>query len=64
MGLWNGPSFGRANSQLEHYEHSIQEHTELLQHIKTGDARAARKTMEHHITRSMNNILKNFQTKN
>jgi DNA-binding GntR family transcriptional regulator len=63
MSLWNGPSFGKANSQREHFELSIKEHIKMLHFIKAGDAESAREVMQYHITRSMNNILKSLQTK-
>ena len=60
MGLWNGPSIGQANSEVEHYSKSTQEHIQILQHIRNGNPQEARQIMEIHIERSMNNILKSF----
>lgn len=61
MGLWNGPSIGELNSAKEHFEKSTQEHIRILQAIKRKDALGAKKIMERHISRSMDNILKNYQ---
>ena len=61
MGLWNGPSFGEANSELDHYIQSTKEHIQILQFIREKDAENARQIMEHHITRSMHNILESYQ---
>lgn len=60
MGLWNGPSIGQSNSEADHYSKSTQEHIEILQYIRSGDQQEARKIMEKHIERSMENILKSF----
>lgn len=61
MGLWNGPSIGGANSELEHYVQSTKEHIQMLQYIRDHDAENARKVMEQHITRSMDNILNSYR---
>lgn len=61
MNLWNGPSFGKANSEKEHYEKSTKEHIEVLTAIRQNDAKTARHVMEEHIMRSMNNVLKHYQ---
>ena len=60
-GLWNGPSTGQANSELEHFVQSTKEHIEILRAIKEKDAAKAREAMEQHITRSMNNILDSYR---
>lgn len=61
MGLWNGPSFSNANSELEHYAQSTGEHIRILQSIRDRDIAAAHDAMEQHITRSMGNILKSYR---
>lgn len=60
-GLWNGPSTGQANSELEHFRISTDEHIQILQFIRDNRAEESREVMRRHITRSMNNILKSFQ---
>lgn len=60
MSLWNGPSFSNANSELDHYVQSTEEHIQILLAIRSQDADQARRTMEQHITRSMENILKSY----
>ena len=59
--LWNGPSIGFTSPKLDHYIKSTQEHINILTCIKKKDAKKARKEMEQHIERSMDNILKNFK---
>ena len=59
--LWNGPSTGQANSELEHFIQSTQEHIQILTAIKHSDPDTARQAMEQHITRSMDNILNSFR---
>ena len=61
MSLWNGPSTGSANSELDHYVQSTEEHIQILQSIRSKDTAKARQMMEQHITRSMNNILKSYR---
>lgn len=59
--LWNGPSVGITASKLDHYKKSTKEHIAILKAIEKQDAKAAKKEMEQHIERSLNNILKSFQ---
>ena len=59
--LWNGPSIGFTSPKLEHYIKSTQEHIDILTAIRNHDAKKARKEMEQHTERSMNNILKSFK---
>lgn len=59
--LWNGPSVGITTSKLDHYKKSTKEHIAILKAIEKQDAKAAKKEMEQHIERSLNNILKSFQ---
>ncbi len=58
--LWNGPSVAFTSPKLEHYMKSTQEHIDILTCIKNHDVKQAKKEMEKHIERSMNNILKSF----
>ncbi len=58
--LWNGPSIGFTSPKLEHYIKSTQEHIDILTYIRNRDARQAKKEMEKHTKRSMDNILKSF----
>ncbi len=60
VGLWNGPSIGPSNSIQEHYQKSTQEHIQILQQIREGNAQKAKEIMEVHISRSMDNIIKSF----
>ena len=59
--LWNGPSTGRADSELEHYRLSTEEHISLLKYIREQRSEEAREIMRQHILRSRDNILKSFQ---
>lgn len=61
IGLWNGPSTGRADSELEHYRLSTEEHIDLLKSIREQKCEEAREIMQRHILRSRDNILKSFQ---
>jgi len=58
--LWNGPSIGHTTSKLEHYEKSTAEHIAILEAIKAASADKAKREMERHIERGMNNILKSY----
>ena len=60
LSLWNGPSFGRNISEMEHTYLSHQEHMELLTAISEDRPEKARFIMQGHIRRSMNNILASF----
>lgn len=59
--LWNGPSIGYLNPKLDHYTKSTDEHIAILEAIKAQDAEKAKKMMEIHIERSMDNILDSFE---
>ena len=61
LSLWNGPSAGKAGRDLEHETISIREHRQMLECIRRGDIPGGRETMEHHIKRSMENILRSYQ---
>ena len=58
--LWNGPSVGFLNPKIDHYKKSTDEHIAILEAIKDGNSNEAKRMMEIHTERSMNNILKNF----
>ncbi len=59
--LWNGPSVGIAAPKLDHYKKSTREHIAILQAIRDKAPKKAQKEMTAHITRSLDNILKNFK---
>ena len=61
--LWNGPSIGFTSPKLEHYIKSTQEHIDILTAIRNHDAKKARKVLDQHTERSMNNILKSFKVR-
>lgn len=58
MSLWNGPSVGQYTSAREHFRQSTSEHIQILQDIRSGSLEAARRGMQQHIGRSMQNILR------
>lgn len=59
--MWNGPSvFGGENAEADHYRKSTAEHISILRFISDGMAEDARKAMERHIARSMDNILAGY----
>ena len=60
--LWNGPSIGNSNSELEHYKKSTDEHIQILLAIRKGDDESARLAMRQHISRSKDNILQCFRS--
>ena len=59
--LWNGPSVGFLNPKIDHYKKSTDEHIAIPEAIKDGNSNEAKRMMEIHTERSMNNILKNFK---
>ncbi len=59
--LWNGPSTGQANSTLEHYQKSTEEHIRLLLSIRDNNGEEAREIMRQHISRSKDNIIQSFR---
>lgn len=59
--LWNGPSVGFLTTKIDHYKKSTDEHIAILEAIKDGNSNEAKRMMEIHTERSMNNILKNFK---
>jgi len=60
LNLWNGPSTGKANSEIEHHLKATEEHICMLEFVRSNNAEKASREMEMHITRSMNNILRSF----
>lgn len=61
MELWNGPSTGHGSfEELLHYKNSTFEHISILHFIRDRQPEQARKAMVQHISRSMENILKNY----
>lgn len=58
--MWNGLSMGHKDTEESYARISIAEHEKILAAIKAGDGNLARKRMEDHIIRSMNNILTRF----
>lgn len=59
--LWNGPSTGQANSTLDHYRKSTEEHIRLLLSIRANNGEEAREIMRQHISRSKDNIIQSFR---
>lgn len=62
-GLWNGSSFGKTVSELDHQIVSIEEHGKMLDYIKNREPHLAKKEMQQHIDRSMKNILDSYNLK-
>lgn len=58
--MWNGLSMGHKDTEESYAQVSIAEHEKILAAIKARDENLARKRMEDHIIRSMNNILTRF----
>ena len=61
LGLWNGPSTGRSDSETDHYRKSTHEHIAILEAVRDGLPQLARERMEGHIRRSMDNILRGYE---
>ena len=61
MNLWNGPSIGRDTDTMDHQFQSNAEHIAILDYISHRDGEMARKVMERHIERSMENILRGYR---
>lgn len=61
MNLWNGPSIGRDTDTIDHQFLSNAEHMAALDYIQHRDGEMARKIMERHIERSMENILRGYR---
>lgn len=58
--LWNGLSMGFRETEEDYSKVSISEHKQILDALMERDDIKARKRMNDHIIRSMNNILTNF----
>ena len=59
--LWNGPSVGHGEkAAAHHFQASTHEHIAILQAIRDRQPDEARKAMNRHITRSMENMLANY----
>ncbi len=59
--LWNGPSVGHGEKAAEHhFQASTYEHIAILQAIRDRQTKEARKAMNRHITRSMENMLSHY----
>lgn len=61
--LWNGSSFGKTVSASDHQLISIEEHRRILEYMQACNPYLVRKEMEHHIERSMNNIIDSYSAK-
>lgn len=61
--LWNGPSYSRTSGGIVNHSLSIQEHGEMLDAMKKGDADAAKEKMRHHMIRSLDIILASYGKK-
>lgn len=58
--MWNGLSMGHKVTEEDYAKISIYEHRQILEAIRKRDGELARKRMQDHIIRSMNNILTRF----
>ncbi len=58
--LWNGSSFGKTVKELAHCMQSVKEHRAILEAVRNADAEGAKKAMQAHLIRSMNNILDSY----
>ena len=61
--LWNGPSTGAVNSEIEHFRLSTVEHINILSSIARRDSDSARRCMRGHLLRSRDNMLRSFANK-
>ncbi|KRK80159.1 GntR family transcriptional regulator [Companilactobacillus nodensis] len=61
--LWNGSSTNNIYPAIEHHLKSLDEHIALLTAIQNKQADKANSIMEKHLTRSMNNLIANFDNK-
>jgi len=60
-GLWSEGLISRLFPTLDYKKQSLSGHGELIRLIKEGNAEEARRLMEKHATRTMNNILTNYR---
>lgn len=61
--LWNGLSMGHRITQEDYAKISMFEHKKILEAIQKHDEEKARKKMQAHIIRSMENILTHFENR-
>lgn len=61
MTLWNGPSYGKQISEINHIKKSLEDHGKILGYIKKGDTLNACNEMKKHLQDSMNNLLNIYQ---
>ncbi|ETA82344.1 GntR family transcriptional regulator [Youngiibacter fragilis] len=60
-GLWSEGLISRLFPTLDYKKQSLTGHGELIKFIEEGNAEEARRLMEKHATRTMNNILNNYR---
>jgi DNA-binding GntR family transcriptional regulator len=60
-GLWSEGLISRLFPTLDYKKQSLAGHGELIKFIEEGNAEEARRLMEKHATRTMNNILNNYR---
>jgi DNA-binding FadR family transcriptional regulator len=60
-GLWSEGLISRLFPTLDYKKQSLAGHGELIKFIEEGNAEDARRLMEKHATRTMNNILNNYR---
>lgn len=59
--LWNGLSMGLKSTEEEYANISQEEHRRICEAMEKGDADSARREMEKHIYRSMEDVLTRYQ---
>ena len=59
--LWNGLSMGHKVTQDRYAQISMAEHHDIMEALRARDARRAGDLMEHHIIRSMENVLTHLE---
>jgi DNA-binding GntR family transcriptional regulator len=59
--LWSEGLISRLFPTLDYKKQSLTSHGELIRFIEEGNAEEARRLMEKHATRTMNNILNNYR---
>jgi DNA-binding GntR family transcriptional regulator len=60
--LWSEGLISRLFPTIDYKKQSLTVHGELIRYIEEGNAEEARKLMEKHATRTMNNILGNYRS--
>jgi DNA-binding GntR family transcriptional regulator len=61
MSLWNGASKGKTISDIDHYMKSTKEHEQIIEAISKHKAEDARRFMEAHVLRGLQNMLKSYE---